>query len=181
MPGRWNFARHSPEDHHVVGDWDCHGRTNRAHANSAHPGKGQTRSSKRGKSLPDYAAAPGAPGRSPRPSSFCKLTRPKQDEKGSLGAARIDSFSSGPCFARVPIIASMGSSVGGSQGSPVAFEAQIVELPQRADRSNGGGSVGCQLKAADCGARTGGTLPRLTIDAKSSYSANKLLGSNCLH
>jgi hypothetical protein len=52
--------------------------------NSAHPGKGQTRSSKRGKSLPGYAAAPGAPGRSPRPSSFCKLTRPKQDEKGSV-------------------------------------------------------------------------------------------------
>jgi hypothetical protein len=27
MPGRWNFARHSPEDHHVVDNWDCYDRT----------------------------------------------------------------------------------------------------------------------------------------------------------
>jgi hypothetical protein len=48
-------------------------------------GAGLTVHRYRGPESPDFrgghAAALGAPGRSPRPFSFCKLTRPKQDVK----------------------------------------------------------------------------------------------------
>ena len=54
--------------------------------NSAHPANGRTPSSRPGSILPGYAAAPGAPARSPRPSTYCRSTRQKQDEKGSLSA-----------------------------------------------------------------------------------------------
>ncbi len=52
--------------------------------NSAHPEKEQTHSSRHGRSSPGYAAAPGEPTRSPKPSSFCRVVRPKQVEKCSL-------------------------------------------------------------------------------------------------
>ena len=79
-------AVHARTPYRGKGKPESRKEANRAHAKLRAPGKGQTRSSKRGKSLPDYAAAPGAPGRSPRPSSFCKLTRPKQDVGSGTGA-----------------------------------------------------------------------------------------------
>jgi len=52
--------------------------------NSAPPEKGQTRSSKHGRSSPSCAAAHGAQENSPKPSTFCRPARDNQDEKGSL-------------------------------------------------------------------------------------------------
>jgi Helix-turn-helix of DDE superfamily endonuclease/DDE superfamily endonuclease len=59
------------------------GRTSRSYRktpirrtrNSAHPAKGQTRSSRPGGSSANSAAAPGAPGNSPRPSTYCRPAR----------------------------------------------------------------------------------------------------------
>ena len=54
---------------------------NKAHAKLRSPGKGRTRSSRPGVSSASYVAAPGAPGSSPRPSTYCRPTKQKQDEK----------------------------------------------------------------------------------------------------
>jgi len=51
---------------------------------SAAPASGQTPSSRRGRSSVSSAAAPGAPGNSPRLSTHCSSARHNQDEKGSL-------------------------------------------------------------------------------------------------
>jgi hypothetical protein len=57
---------------------------NRAHAKLRAPGEGQTPCSRTGGSSASSAAAPGAPGNSPRPSTPWKPTPHNQDEKGSL-------------------------------------------------------------------------------------------------
>jgi hypothetical protein len=51
---------------------------------SGHPASARTRSSRRGGSSASCAAAPGGPASSPRPFTYCKPARHKQDEKGSL-------------------------------------------------------------------------------------------------
>ena len=52
--------------------------------NSAHPASARTPSSRHGGSSGSCAAAPGAPGNLPRPSTYCRSARHNQDGKGSL-------------------------------------------------------------------------------------------------
>ena len=56
--------------------------------NSARQEKEQTPSSRHGGFSASYAAAPGAPDNSPRPSTFCRSARQTQDEKGSVWILR---------------------------------------------------------------------------------------------
>jgi hypothetical protein len=55
--------------------------TNRAHVKLPAPGERANAQLKAWKIPARLRCCPGVPGRSPRPSSFCKLTRSKRDEK----------------------------------------------------------------------------------------------------
>ena len=80
----YHGAAHARTPYRGRGKPESQKQANRAHAKLRSPGERQTPSSKPGRSSPSYAAAPGAPARSPKPSWYCRFTRPKQDEKGSV-------------------------------------------------------------------------------------------------
>ena len=61
-------------------------QANKAHAKLRSPGERANAQLKTWKILSSSAAAPGAPVSSPRPSTFCRFAKPKQDEKGSMHA-----------------------------------------------------------------------------------------------
>ena len=59
-------------------------QANRAHAKLAHPASARTPSSRPGESSASSAAAPGAPGSSPRPSTYCRSARHNQGGRRSV-------------------------------------------------------------------------------------------------
>jgi hypothetical protein len=59
---------------------------------SADPASEQTPSSRPGGYSESYAAAPAAPGNSPRSSMHCRFRRPTQDDNGSLIASKGDAL-----------------------------------------------------------------------------------------
>ena len=59
---------------------------------SAHPASARTRSSRPGEFSASCAAVPGAPGCSPRPSTYCRSARHNQGGKGSLDIEANDAF-----------------------------------------------------------------------------------------
>ena len=63
-------------------------RRTRRTQSCAHPANARTRSSRPGEFSASSAAALGAPGSSPRPSTYCRSARHNQDEKASVSAPR---------------------------------------------------------------------------------------------